>query len=258
MAEEVLSLLLHLTQAFLDLARQVFAQVVAIFKATTRCHRADPVFLPPYPGAFLITPSGFLAPWAGTLPFVQEIPMSVSLPTCAVPAPTTPSTALTANEEQLIHQALRMLEQRLFHRGSRLEDPQSVRHYLRLALTAEKNEVFAVLFLDNQHRVLAFEPLFQGTVDSATVYPRCVVQRALAHNSAAVIFVHNHPSGSTQPSHNDIVLTQELKRCWTSSKSGFLTISSSGRASRIHLQSPVSFNSPTTCRRNANHWRFRR
>lgn len=127
-------------------------------------------------------------------------------------APATPSTALTINEEQLVHQALRVLEQRLFHRGPRLEDPQSVRHYLRLALVAEKNEVFAVLFLDNQHRVLAFEPLFQGTVDSATVYPRCVVQRALAHNSAAVIFVHNHPSGSTHPSHNDIVLTQELKK----------------------------------------------
>lgn len=138
--------------------------------------------------------------------------MSVPLPTCAIPAPATPSTALTTNEEQLVHQALRVLEQRLFQRGPRHEDPQSVRHYLRLALAAEKNEVFAVLFLDNQHRVLAFEPLFQGTVDSATVYPRCVVQRALAHNSAAVIFVHNHPSGSTQPSHNDIVLTQELKK----------------------------------------------
>ncbi|MFL1480853.1 RadC family protein [Pseudomonas grimontii] len=138
--------------------------------------------------------------------------MSVSLPTCAVPAPATPSTALTVNEEQLVHQALRVLEQRLFQRGPRLQDPQNVRHYLRLALAAEKNEVFAVLFLDNQHRVLAFEPLFQGTVDSATVYPRGVVQRALAHNSAAVIFVHNHPSGSTQPSHNDIVLTQELKK----------------------------------------------
>lgn len=138
--------------------------------------------------------------------------MSVSLPTCAVPTPATPSTALTVNEEQLLHQALRVLEQRLFQRGPCFVDPQSVRHYLRLALAAEKNEVFAALFLDSQHRLLAFEPLFKGTVDSATVYPRCVVQRALAHNSAAVILVHNHPSGGTQPSHSDVVLTQELKK----------------------------------------------
>lgn len=138
--------------------------------------------------------------------------MSVSLPTCAAPAPATPPSALTVNEEQLVHQALRLLEQRLFHRGPRLEDPQSVRHYLRLALAGEKNEVFAVLFLDTKHRLLAFEPLFQGTVDSATVYPRYIVQRALAHNSAAVILVHNHPSGCTEPSHNDVVLTQELKK----------------------------------------------
>ena len=137
--------------------------------------------------------------------------MSVSLPICAVPVPATPHTALTVNEEQLIRRALCVLEQRLFQRGPRLLDPQSVRYYLRLALAGEKNEVFAVLFLDNQHRVLAFEPLFQGTVDSACVYPRCVVQRALAHNSAAVILVHNHPSGCTEPSQNDMVLTQQLK-----------------------------------------------
>ncbi|AZF53188.1 DNA repair protein RadC [Pseudomonas sp. R4-34-07] len=137
--------------------------------------------------------------------------MSVSLSTCIVPPQATPSTALTVNEEQLVHQALRVLEQRLFQRGPRLIDPQSVRHYLRLALAGEKNEVFAVLFLDTRHRVLAFEPLFQGTVDSAAVYPRYVVQRALAHNSAAVILVHNHPSGCAEPSHNDVVMTQQLK-----------------------------------------------
>lgn len=138
--------------------------------------------------------------------------MSVSLPTRAASAPSSKSTALTVNEEQLVHQALRVLEQRLFQHGPCFANPQSVRHYLRLALATEKNEVFAVLFLDNQHRLLAFEPLFQGTVDSAAVYPRCVLQRALAHNCSAVILVHNHPSGCTQPSSKDEALTRELKK----------------------------------------------
>ena len=128
------------------------------------------------------------------------------------PAPATPSTALSVQEEHLIHHALRVLEQHLFKHGPCLIDPQSVRDYLRLKLAGEKNEVFAVLFLDCRHRLLAFEPLFQGTVESATVYPRRVVQRALDHNSAAVILVHNHPSGCTQPSNSDVVLTHELKR----------------------------------------------
>lgn len=137
--------------------------------------------------------------------------MSVSPSTIEAPASTAPSTALTVSEAQLVDQALRTLEQRLFQRGPRLVDPQSVRRYLRLKLAGEKNEVFAVLFLDNKHRLLAFEPLFQGTVDSASVYPRCVVQRALAHNSAAVILIHNHPSGCTQPSNQDVLITHALK-----------------------------------------------
>ncbi len=138
--------------------------------------------------------------------------MNESLPTRDAPTPATSSTTLTVNEAQLVHQALCGMEQRLFQRGPCLVDPQSVRHYLRLKLAAEKNEVFAVLFLDSKHRILAFEPLFQGTVDSATVHPRRVLQRALDHNSAAVILVHNHPSGCTQPSNNDVLLTHELKK----------------------------------------------
>lgn len=138
--------------------------------------------------------------------------MSVSPPTSTPPVPATYSSELQSNEMHLVHRALHVLEQRLFQRGPCLENPQSVRQYLRLALAGERDEVFAVLFLDTKHRLLAFEPLFQGTVDSAAVYPRRIVQRALAHKSAAVILVHNHPSGCTQPSHNDLVLTQELKR----------------------------------------------
>ena len=138
--------------------------------------------------------------------------MSICDPTPDVPALVTTLPALTVQEERLIHRAVRVLEQHLFKHGPCLIDPQSVRYYLRLKMAGEKNEVFAVLFLDSKHRVLAFEPLFQGTVESATVYPRRVVQRALDHNSAAVILVHNHPSGCTQPSNSDVILTHELKK----------------------------------------------
>ncbi len=115
--------------------------------------------------------------------------MSLSPPFNESPAPALPSTTLTINEEHLIHQALSTLEQCLFQRGPYLESPQSVRDYLRLKMAAEKDEVFAVLFLDSRHRIIAFEPLFQGTVNSATVHPRRVLQRVLAHNCAAVILV---------------------------------------------------------------------
>ncbi|MCY1506803.1 hypothetical protein D9M68_410600 [compost metagenome] len=86
-----------------------------------------------------------------------------------------------------------------------------MRDYLKARLRHEPHEVFGCLFLDSKHRVLAFEALFQGTVDGASVYPRQVVKRALAHNAAAVILTHNHPSGVAEPSQADRVLTQRLK-----------------------------------------------
>ena len=75
----------------------------------------------------------------------------------------------------------------------------------------QEHEVFGVIFLDAKHRVLAFEVLFHGSIDGASVYPRQVVKRSLAHNAAAAIFVHNHPSGCTEPSQADRVLTARLK-----------------------------------------------
>jgi len=96
-------------------------------------------------------------------------------------------------------------------RDSALESPQAVRDYLKAQLRHEPHELFACLFMDSKHRVLAFEVLFQGTVDGASVYPRQVVKRALAHNAAALILAHNHPSGICEPSHADQQLTQRLK-----------------------------------------------
>ncbi|MFK3718062.1 DNA repair protein RadC [Pseudomonas fulva] len=97
-------------------------------------------------------------------------------------------------------------------RAAALEDPQAVRRYLKSMLRHEPSEVFGCLFLDTKHRPLAFEVLFRGTIDRASVYPREVVRRALMHNAAALILCHNHPSGNSEPSKEDVHLTLSLKR----------------------------------------------
>ncbi|MBB6562718.1 DNA repair protein RadC [Acidovorax soli] len=106
--------------------------------------------------------------------------------------------------------ARRALAQQLREREV-FDAPDTVKHYLQLHLAAKGHEVFAVLFLDNQNRLLALEELFRGTLTQASVYPREVVLRALHHQAAAVVLAHNHPSGSVQPSHADEALTQTLK-----------------------------------------------
>jgi len=94
--------------------------------------------------------------------------------------------------------------------GAALNSPAAVRDYLRLALGAREHEVFVALFLDAQHRVLAAEELFRGTLTQTSVYPREVVKAALRRNAAAVILAHNHPSGVAQPSQADELLTRSL------------------------------------------------
>ena len=93
-----------------------------------------------------------------------------------------------------------------------LAHPSACADYLRARIGAHPYEVFACLFLDQRHRVIAFEELFRGTIDGASVHPREVVRRCLAHNAAAVIFAHNHPSGVAEPSQADREITAELKR----------------------------------------------
>lgn len=95
--------------------------------------------------------------------------------------------------------------------GDALTNPEAVRNYLISQLRHRDREVFALLLLDNRHRVLSFEALFEGTLDGASVYPREVVKAALAQGAAAVILVHNHPSGVAEPSQADIAITQRLK-----------------------------------------------
>ena len=106
--------------------------------------------------------------------------------------------------------ARRALAEQLKERAA-LSSPEAVKHYLQLHLGAKKHEVFAVLFLDSQHRLLALEELFRGTLTQTSVYPREVVLRALHHHAAAVVLAHNHPSGEVQPSRADEALTHTLK-----------------------------------------------
>src|SRR6266571_5415304 len=119
---------------------------------------------------------------------------------------------LTPSEARTLARAARILERHTLQGRDALTSPQAVRDYLRTGLACRPHEVFACLFLDSQHRVIACEQLFRGTLAQTSVYPREVVKAALAHNAAAVIFAHNHPSGIAEPSRADELLTQTLKQ----------------------------------------------
>lgn len=115
-----------------------------------------------------------------------------------------------AQLQAVLEMGRRHLDERL-RRGDALESPAQTVRYLSARLRHHPHEVFAVLFLDNRHRVIAYEELFTGTIDGASVHPREVVRRALAHNAAALIFAHNHPSGIAEPSAADAAITRRLK-----------------------------------------------
>ncbi|MDH1631574.1 RadC family protein [Pseudomonas mosselii] len=116
-----------------------------------------------------------------------------------------------AQLQALLEIGRRYLDEHI-ERASALESPASVRRYLKSMLRHESSEVFGCLFLDTKHRPLAFEILFRGTIDRASIYPREVVRRSLLHNAAALILCHNHPSGNCEPSQDDVHLTLMLKR----------------------------------------------
>jgi len=112
--------------------------------------------------------------------------------------------------ESVMALALRVLAAR-HEKGQVLENPEQTQAYLRLHLAERPSEVFACLYLDTRHRVIALEELFQGTIDGASVHPREVVRRAMEVNAAAVILAHNHPSGVAEPSQADLRITQRLR-----------------------------------------------
>lgn len=115
-----------------------------------------------------------------------------------------------ATQEEVLAVARRVLSHRV-RRGALLDSPKVVRDFLCMQLGALEHEVFAALFVDAQNRLIAYEELFRGTLTQASVYPREVVKEALRLNALSVILVHNHPSGSAEPSRADEVLTQRLK-----------------------------------------------
>jgi DNA repair protein RadC len=113
-------------------------------------------------------------------------------------------------EDRIIERALEILSSRV-REGAALTSPGAVRDYLRLALSGREHEVFVCIWVDAQHRAIALEEAFRGTLTQTSVYPREIVKAALRNNAAAVIFAHNHPSGVAQPSQSDELLTRNLK-----------------------------------------------
>lgn len=114
-------------------------------------------------------------------------------------------------DDRAIARALRILQRRASKPGQAMSEVATCGAFFRLRLAHETREHFEVAFLDTQHRLLAVERLFSGTIDGANVYPRIVLQRALALNSGAVILAHNHPSGNPDPSAADRAITTRLK-----------------------------------------------
>lgn len=112
-------------------------------------------------------------------------------------------------EDQIISMANTLVRRR-FKRGRIISSPSDTKAYLASQLSSLEHEVFGVIFLSTRHSILAFEQMFRGTIDGTSVYPREVAKQALAHNAAAVIFVHNHPSGNPAPSEADKRITQQL------------------------------------------------
>lgn len=126
------------------------------------------------------------------------------------PANNLPEPPLREMEDRTIATALAILGGRLRQPGQPLDTPSPVKQYLRIQLADLDHEVFCVLFLDVKNRLIACEEMFRGTLTTTSVYPREVVKAALKHNAAAVILAHNHPSGVSEPSQSDLLITRAL------------------------------------------------
>lgn len=116
------------------------------------------------------------------------------------------------NEDEIIQRALAIVAKRFLKSAAPLTNPDLARQYLTLKLSGLQDEVFGCVYLDNQHAVIGDEALFKGTINGASVYPRVVVRECLQSNAAAVMFYHNHPSGRSDPSEADRLLTNKLKQ----------------------------------------------
>ena len=122
------------------------------------------------------------------------------------------ATGLPPSAQQTIREALTLLERQLREPGTSFTSSHAVRDWLRLHLAPLEREALSVLWLDNQHRLLAHDTLFLGTINTITVHPREVVRAGLKHNAAAAVLAHNHPSGEAEPSKADQRITERLKQ----------------------------------------------
>ena len=118
---------------------------------------------------------------------------------------------VTDQEKEVLQEAIRIINRRMYSRKEKFTSTETAKTFAKLHLGHEPNEVFAVFFLDQQHRLIDFDEMFSGTIDGASVYARPIIAAALKYNAAAVILAHNHPSGSTAPSKADLMITQRLK-----------------------------------------------
>ncbi|WP_191939203.1 DNA repair protein RadC [Pantoea agglomerans] len=119
---------------------------------------------------------------------------------------------LAPTEQQTVRTALTLLERQLREPGASFTSSHAVRDWLRLQLATQEREEFTALFLDNQHRLIAHDTLFTGTINHTQVHPREVVKAALKHNAAAILVAHCHPSGLAEPSDADRRITERLKQ----------------------------------------------
>lgn len=141
-----------------------------------------------------------------------KVVVSESVATYALPVSRMrPALADMSREDRLIERARKALERRLWAARTLVDSPLVIRQFLTFELAEEAREVFFAIFLDSQNAVIAFEPLFVGTLSQTSVHPREVARRSLELNAASVILAHNHPSGATEPSRADIQLTETLK-----------------------------------------------
>ena len=122
------------------------------------------------------------------------------------------ATGLPPSAQQTIREALTLLERQLREPGAPFTSSNAVRDWLRLNLATLEREALSVLWLDNQHRLIAHDTLFLGTINTITVHPREVVRAGLKHNAAAAVLSHNHPSGEAEPSKADQRITERLKQ----------------------------------------------
>ena len=116
----------------------------------------------------------------------------------------------SVNRDTLIECARQCILNR-FRSGFKITSPACAEEYVQTLLSDREHEIFAILFLDNRHQVIDYQEMFRGTVDGTSVYPREVVKEGLAQNAAAVLLVHNHPSGVAEPSNADECITRRLK-----------------------------------------------